>query len=334
MCMTFKLPAAKDASVVAGRSMEFPMGMPSKLTALPRGFSPQHAPSDGGAALAWQSIHGVVGISVFDHPGWLVDGLNTEGLSAHLLYMPGGYCTYPEARGDGTDLAQLDLVAFLLGTCASVEEVRAAAERLTIIGRDPGMGFIPPIHCLVHDVTGSLAIEFHPDAVRVVDNPVAVATNAPFLDWHLINLGNYLGISAENPRPEVIGGLTVAPLGQGEGLRGIPSDFTPASRFVRLCSYLQLAEQAEDASSAEQLALHVLNAFDILPGLITEQLGAAVVPEVTVWDTVLNLSQPRYAYRTISNPETFVVDLDAVDFSLPTRSLELEWNGAFTPLSL
>ena len=35
MCMTFKLPTAKDGSVVAARSMEFPMGMPTQLSVLP-----------------------------------------------------------------------------------------------------------------------------------------------------------------------------------------------------------------------------------------------------------------------------------------------------------
>ena len=35
MCMTFKLPVAGDGTVVAARSMEFPMGMPTQLAVLP-----------------------------------------------------------------------------------------------------------------------------------------------------------------------------------------------------------------------------------------------------------------------------------------------------------
>jgi choloylglycine hydrolase len=248
--------------------------------------------------------------------------------------MPGGYCTYRTPRGDGSDLAQLDLAAYLLGTCASIDDVKEAMAEVNVVGLDPGMGFVPPLHCLVHDATGSVAIEFHPEGTRVVDNPVGIATNAPFLDWHLINLGNYLGMSSENPTDEVVGGLTLTPLGQGEGLRGVPADYTPVSRFVRLFSVLRLVDQANDATSAELLALHVCNAFDIPQGAIKEKMGGSLVPEVTVWDSVVNLSTPRYAYRMVDNPETYVVDLASVDFTKPARLQDLRSEGSFTAIEV
>jgi len=334
MCMTFKLPAAQDGTVVAGRSMEFPVGMPTQLAVLPADHAGGGALDDGTPSRAWRAVQGVVGMGVFGHADWLVDGINQAGISAHLLYMPGGYCTYRRPRGDGDDLSQLDIAAFLLGTCASVDEVKAAMSTVNIVGRDPGMGFVPPVHCLVHDTTGSVAIELHPGGTRVVDNPVGVATNAPYLDWHLINLGNYLGISAENPPDETIGGLDLTSPGQGEGLRGIPADYSPTSRFVRLCAVLHLLDRATDAASAERLALHVCNAFDIPQGLIRERMGTSLVPEVTVWDTVLNLSTPRYAYRMVDDPQTYVVDLATVDFTGPARRSDLRADGSFTPVKV
>jgi choloylglycine hydrolase len=273
-------------------------------------------------------------MGVFGHADWLVDGINTAGVSAHLLYMPGGYCSFRKPKADGSDLSQLDLAAYLLGTCGSIDEVKVAMAAVNIIGRDPGMGFEPPVHCLVHDPTGSIAIEFHARGTRVVDNPVGIATNAPYLDWHLTNLGNYLGVSAENPPDAVIGGLTLSAPGQGEGLRGIPADYTPTARFVRLFSVLGLVDQAVDAHEAELLALHVCNAFDIPAGAIKESMGKDLVPEVTVWDAVLNLSTPRYAYRLIGNPETYVVDLASVDFTTPARLQDLQWTGDFTPVAV
>ena len=334
MCMTFKLPVAKDGTVVAARSMEFPMGMPTQLAVLPADHAGTGSVGDGGHPKTWTAAHGVVGMGVFGHADWLVDGLNTAGVSAHLLYMPGGYCSFRKPKGDGSDLSQLDLAAYLLGTCGSIDEVKAAVAGVTVVGRDPGMGFVPPVHCLVHDTTGSIAIEFHAHGTRVVDNPVGIATNAPYLDWHLTNLGNYLGVSAENPPDEMVGGLTLSAPGQGEGLRGIPADYTPAARFVRLFSVLRLVDQAADAHEAELLALHVCNAFDIPAGAIKEVMGKDLVPEVTVWDAVLNLSTPRYAYRMIGNPETYVVDMASVDFSTPARLQDLQWTGDFTPVSV
>jgi choloylglycine hydrolase len=330
MCMTFKLPEATDGSVVVGRSMEFPMGMPTQLAVLPSDFAGTGSTGDGGRPTTWTASHGVVGMGVFARPDWLVDGVNTKGVSAHVLYMPGGYCTFRDPRNDGSDLSQLDLVAYLLGTCADLDEVKTAVAAINLIGIDPGMGFVPPVHCLVHDATGSLAIELHPDGTRVVDNPVGIATNAPFLDWHLTNLNNYVGVSAENPADEVVGDLTLSPLGQGGGLRGVPADYTPTARFVRLFSVLRLLDRATDGAAAELLALHVCNAFDIPQGAIVERMGTTLVPEVTVWDVVVNLSTPRYAYRMIDNPETYVVDLASVDFSRPARLQDLRAEGAFT----
>ena len=334
MCMTFKLPVAGDGTVVAGRSMEFPMGMPTQLAVLPADHAGTGSLGGGGHPKTWTATHGVVGMGVFGHADWLVDGINTAGVSAHLLYMPGGYCSFRKPRGDGSDLSQLDLAAYLLGTCASIDEVKAAVADSNVVGRDPGMGFVPPVHCLVHDTSGSIAIEFHLRGTRVVDNPVGIATNAPYLDWHLTNLGNYLGVSSENPPDEAVGGVTLSAPGQGEGLRGIPSDYTPSARFVRLFSVLRLVDQADDAHEAEQLALHVCNAFDIPPGAIKEAMGKDLVPEVTVWDAVLNLSTPRYAYRLIGNPETYVVDLATVDFCADARLQDLQWKGEFTPVSV
>jgi choloylglycine hydrolase len=321
MCMTFKLPEAKDGTVVAARSMEFPVGMPTQLAVLPADYAGTSSVAMGARPKTWTARHGVVGMGVFGRPNWLMDGINTAGVSAHLLYMPGGYCTYRMPRGDGTDVSQVDLAAYLLGTCASIDEVKAAVADINIVGIDPGLGFVPPIHCLIHDATGSIAIELHPEATRVVDNPVGIATNAPFLDWHLTNLGNYLGMSAENPPAEVVGGLRLFPLGQGEGLRGVPADYTPTARFARLFSVLRLA-------------LHVCNAFDIPPGAVKEKAGGQLVAEVTVWDSVLNLSTPRYAYRMFGNPETYVVDLASVDFEKPERLQELRAEGSFTPLEV
>ena len=334
MCMTFKLPTAVDGTVVAARSMEFPMGMPTQLAVLPRDHAGSSDTGGGGRGATWSATHGIVGMGVFGHAKWLVDGLNDVGVSAHLLYMPGGYCTYRMPKGDGTDVAQVDLIAYLLGTCASIAEVKAAVEAVNVVGLDPGMGFVPPVHCLVHDPSGSLAIEFHPEVTKVVDNPVGVATNAPFLDWHLINLGNYLGVSSENPPDETVGGLALSTPGQGEGLRGIPADFTPTARFIRLFSLLQLVDQAKDADEAEQLALHLCNAFDIPAGVVKEPMGGHLVPEVTVWDSVLNLTTPRYAYRMIGNPEAYVVDLASVDFTTPARLQDLPWTGGFTPVAV
>ena len=106
---------------------------------------------------------------------------------------------------------------------------------------DPGLGFNPPLHFLLNEATCSAAIEFRPVGMSIVDNPTGVGTNGPFLDWHITNLRNYVGISAVNPTTTV-GDNTLHPLGQGGGLRGLHGDYTPPSRFVRAAALVLLID--------------------------------------------------------------------------------------------
>jgi choloylglycine hydrolase len=264
--------------------------------------------------------------------GLLADGMNTEGLSAHALYMA-GFCDYAEPTGAGNDIGEMDVIAYLLGTCKNVAEAKAAAAGMNVVGVDPGLGFSPPLHFLLHDATASAAIEFRPEGVSIVDNPTGVGTNGPFLDWHITNLRNYVGISAVNPTTTV-GVSTLHPLGQGGGLRGLPGDYTPPSRFVRAAALMLLIDEPADAASAESACLHVINSFDIPAGIITEEFKPGqVVDEVTSWVTVCNLTDRRYGYRTIGDPVPYVVDLTTTDFST-SRRIPVPGAARFTPVTV
>ncbi len=79
----------------------------------------------------------------------------------------------------------------------------------------------------------------------------------------------------------------------------------------------------------------MLNAFDIPVGLIKEEgPGGTLVDEVTVWDSIANLTGQRYAYRTMTDPTIYVVDLADVDFTAPPRTKELSWEGSFVPVAI
>ena len=335
MCTNFKMKKASDGSIVVGRSMEYPVGVPTSLGVLPVGYQGKgSAPKGRPAALAWTATHGVIGMAGFGNPQVLSDGMNTAGVSVHALYMPNGCCVYQEFKGDGSDLGELDVIAYLLGTCGSIAEVKTAASKLNVWGMDPGMGFAPPLHFLVHDAEASIAIEFHQDGMRIVDNPTGVGTNAPYLEWHLTNLNNFVGLQPTvQPAVDVLG-ERLAPFGQGQGLMGMPGDYTGPARFVRAAAIVAMSDVPADSSSAEMQALHVLNAFDIPLGLIREEAGGKLVDEVTVWITIANLTGKRYSYRTNGDPTVYAVDLADVNFDEPARTVPMSWKADFTPVKV
>lgn len=337
MCTNFKVPVAEDGAVVVGRSLDYPALGGFSLCVLPRDLPRQALGPDGAAAgKAWTAQHGVVGIALSGVDAGIIDGINTAGLSAHVLYMVGGFFHAGGYRGDGTDISQVELASFLLTSCATVDEVRTAVAELNVWAWNAGHPFVPPIHILVHDRERSAAIEFRPEGLVVIDNPTSVGTNSPYLDWHLVNLNNYVGMSADNPARqrvrEQVGGVEIGALGVGWGLHGIPGDYSGPSRFVRAIALTTLAEVPHDAREAEMLALHILNTFDVPAGVVKEPgPHHTTVDEITYVDTISNLTDLRYAYRALDDPTVYVVNLGATDFSgTAARFRDLSPTGEFT----
>lgn len=341
MCTNFKAPIAEDGTVVVGRSLDYPALMGFQLCVTPKGLPRQATgPVPGVPTKSWTTQHGVVGLSIAGNDATVFDGMNDAGLSAHVLYMVGGFFHAPDFRGDGSGVSQTELASYLLSTCATIEEVRAALDETNIWGWNAGLPFVPPVHVLVHDRAGSAAIEFRPEGVMVIDNPTGVGTNSPYLEWHLLNLNNYVGFSAENPkgqqvRPRV-GGLNIRPLGVGWGLHGLPGDYTGPSRFVRAVALLTLATTPKDAREAEMLTLHVLNTFDVPAGAVREPgPDHTTVDEVTYADTIANLTDLRYSYRALDDPAVYVVDLTQTDFTGEApRFRDLSATGNFLPITI
>lgn len=339
MCTNFKTPPAADGSIVVGRSLDYPYVASFSLCATPRDLARAALGPNGAPTKTWTTRHGVVGIVMNHRDAAVVDGMNTAGLSAHVLYMVGGFFVAPDFRGDGTDVSQIELASYLLSTCANIDEVRAAVADVNIWAWDGGNPFTPPIHVLVHDSKGSAAIEFQPGGVVVVDNPTSVGTNSPYLEWHLLNLNNYTGFSAENKHGQMVGprvgGMHTKALGVGSGLHGIPGDYSGVSRFVRAIALTTLADTPRDGREAEMLALHVLNTFDVPSGVVKEPGPAhSMVSEITYVCTIANLTDLRFAYRALDDPTVYVVDLNEIDFGgSVSRFRDLNERGDFTSVS-
>lgn len=201
----------------------------------------------------------------------LVDGVNEKGLMGGSFYF-GNYNRYIESekiRAMGKlPLAGAEFVTYALTNYASVEEIKERANQDTAIAIvDNQMGM--PQHYVFQDESGaSVVVEPSIDGgYEIYDNPVGVFTNSPKFDWHLTNLQNYVGLS-DTIAPDIhMDNLHVFSNGKGSGLRGIPGDFTPQSRFVRAAYLKHFSEQVDDEQAVEQI-FHILDSFDIPKGVV------------------------------------------------------------------
>jgi choloylglycine hydrolase len=335
MCTSFRI-SAEDGTVVVGRTMEFPNDMGTRITVLPVGYEGAGTGVDGADGMTWTATHGVIGMDVFGHPAALTDGMNQAGLYAALLYMP-GFCDYTPAEGaDPASLMSIiDTVAYLLGTCTTVDEAATAMSAVTVWPYvfEP-FGFAPPAHVVVHDTSGSCAVfEWRDGEMLTLDNPIGVTCNWPYLDWHLTNLRNYINLSVQNPTPITIEGVELSKMGQGPGMFGLPADSSSPSRFVRAVANTAALRPVETGAELETTALHLLNNFDIPWGMVREDDDPRN-DDHTLWSTVANLGDRRYVLRTYDNPVPQAIDLEAVDFSGPEPLQVAPPAGGFAALEL
>jgi len=173
------------------------------------------------------------------------------------------------------------------------------------------LGAPPPLHFIVRDQSGkSLVIEPLEGKLRIYENPVGVLTNSPTFDWHLTNLRNYIGLTAQNVSSIQLGGnFTLPQFGQGNGMFGLPGDSSPPARFVRAVAYSQTALLAATAADAVLQVFHIMNSFDIPLGSVRDKDGNAVHIDYTVWTSVADLKNLRWYFRTYTDQTIRQIDL-------------------------
>jgi choloylglycine hydrolase len=323
MCTDFLLQAAdRDNSVVVGRSMEFGEDLGSQILVGGRGTKKQGgAPDSPMGGMSWTAKYGYVGLNVagLGLKHLICDGMNEKGLSIGALWLPG----FTEYRPAVTNKAQaLDVKHFtnwVLGNFATVAEVEAGLTGVQIWG-NASLSTQVPMHFSIHDASGtSMVIEFlaeNPQG-KVQPNTVGVLTNAPPFAWQLTNIGNYVGLSPVDAAPMTIGGIPYPPPGHGSGMRGVPGDSTPPSRFLRILFQKQFATQPANNTDAISQALHLLNTVDIPLGTSAaqqEQKPSKGNDDYTQWAVVKALTARTFSYRTAANPTLMQINLAALDF--------------------
>lgn len=317
MCTCFKIKA-KDASVVIGRTMEFGIDLQSKITIFPRNHKFVSQAPDNKPGFSWTGKYGFVGMDAYGLP-MASDGLNEAGLYVGDLLLP-GFAKYQEVPDGEEDkaLAPLDVAGYLLSSCQNVDEAKEAIKKVLVWEMFvPQLQAVLPIHIAVHDMWGNSAVfEWVEGNLNIHDNPLGVTTNSPYFDWHMINVRNYVNLSANNIPDLKLKGEDVVPIGQGSGMLGLPGDSTPPSRFVRAVALSQSVLEAENAQEATKNAFHVINNFDIPKGFAREERNGKMTYDYTSWLTISDLKEKIYYYRGYDNMKFYAVKLSSIDFNV------------------
>ena len=306
---------SKDGMTVAARTIEWAESVMNNLyVVVPRNQELQSLTPSGMDGVRFKSKYGFVGLAV-EQKEFMVEGVNEKGLSAGLFYFPnyGKYQPFDPMEKDKS-LADFQVVSYVLAKCSSINDVKRELEKVRIINIDPRSS---TVHWRFTEPSGrQVVLEIVNEVMHFYENPLGVLTNSPGIEWHWINLNNYINLQPGNAPEHSFGPLAMKSFGHGSGMLGLPGDFTPPSRFVRAAFFQLTAPQQPNAEGCVFQAFHLLNNFDIPAGTELPMGKASVdLPSATQFTVATDTGNRMIYYRTMYNSTIRCIDLKTIDFS-------------------
>lgn len=274
-----------------GRTLDLEYSLSEQAVIVPRHFELNflHEPS-------LKNHLAIIGIAhVSNGTPLYYDAANEAGLAAAGLNF-GGSAKYSKLQKSTRNISSFELIPWVLGQCKSVSE---AAELLgnTTLTDDSFSTSLPatPMHWLIGDRTGSIAVEPTADGLKIREDPFGVLTNEPPLDYHQTNLKNYMSLTPMPPQNALCPDIQLKPYSRGMGAIGLPGDFSSASRFVRAVFVKSHTLPESDEPTAVNRFFRIMDSVSVPRGCIITDGGKAVS---TVYASCADTENATYYFST------------------------------------
>lgn len=284
-----------------GRTLDLEYTYNETVTLAPRGYP---LPFRRRQTLAHH--HALIGMAtVVEGYPLYYDAMNEQGLCMAALHFPAS-AVYPKPRDGGENVAVFELIPYLLGQCATVEQAAGLLREIHLCDLPFSADYrTTPLHWMLADGSQCVVAESTADGVHLYHNPVGVMTNEPPFPHQLSHLALYANLTAAEPI-----GRWQTPVSRGAGAMGLPGDFSSPSRFVRAAFALANADAPADTPARVNQFFHILGAAEVPRGCVQLPDGRTVVSQYTC---CMDPVEGVYYYRTYDNPRVCAVRLAAVE---------------------
>lgn len=239
------------------------------------------------------------------------DGTNEKGLSMAGLNFAGNAHYFSQAEAGKNGIASFEMIPWVLGQCADLDEAKACIENLTVLDtRFNDRLPVSTLHWLVADPSGAFVVESVADGLHIYDDPVGALTNNPPFPTQLFGLNNYRQLTAGVPENHFAKGLDLDLYSRGMGAIGLPGDLSSASRFAKVVfTKLNSKCGSREEESVSQF-FHIL-------GSVEQQWGCCDLGndqyEYTIYSSCCNTDTGVYYYKTYDNSRITKVDMHRED---------------------
>lgn len=234
------------------------------------------------------------------------DAVNEKGLGMAGLNFVGNACYGEETEG-ADNIAQFEIIPWILGQCRSVKEAKELLAHTNITGT-PFNDRLPAaqLHWIIADRNEAITVESVKAGLKIYDNPAGVLANNPPFDEQMFNLNNYMRLSPKNPVNNFSDKLNLSAYSRGMGALGLPGDLSSQSRFVRVAfTKLNAVSGASENESISQF-FHIIGSVDQQRGCC-ELAGGKY--EITIYTSCCNADKGIYYYTTYENHQITAVDM-------------------------
>ena len=180
---------------------------------------------------------------------------------------------YTPARQGKANIAQFELIPWILGRCATADEACELLRECHITDDAflPGMT-TAKLHWLLADRKRCVVVEQTAEGLHIYENPAGVLTNEPPFPVQQFSLNNYAHLSPNPPENRFAPALPLEEYSRGMGAMGLPGDLSSQSRFIRTAfTRMNSRSGADEGESVSQLC-HIL-------GAAAQQRGCCVLAD-------------------------------------------------------
>lgn len=285
-----------------GRTLDYEFSYGDEITVTPRNYVFNFR-----MGKRIECHYAIIGMAhvVGDYPLYY-DAVNEKGLGiAGLNFVGNAY--YNDCVDDKVNIAQFELIPWILGQCESVKEARTLLKNINITNVPFSENFpLAQLHWIIADKNEAITVEAMKDGLKVYDNPVGVLTNNPPFDKQMFELAKYMNLSPKSPQNNFSHELNMEYYSRGMGAIGLPGDLSSQSRFVRASFVKMNSVSGDDEKASVSQFFHILNSVDQQRGCCDVGDGKY---EITIYTSCCNASRGIYYYTTYDNHQITAIDM-------------------------
>ena len=255
-----------------------------------------------------ENHYAMIGMAhVLDDYPLYYDAVNEKGVGIAGLNFVGN-ADYKEVVPDRENVAQFELIPWILSQCASVKEAKKLIDKMNLTNTQANEKLpVAQLHWIIADADEAIVMESVKDGIKVYDNPAGVLTNNPTFPEQMFALNNYIHLSPRQPENLFSDKLPLQTYSRGMGALGLPGDLSSQSRFVRVAFTKMNSVSGESETESVSQFFHILGSVDQQRGCCDMGDGKY---EITIYTSCCNVKKGIYYYTSYDNHQITAVDMN------------------------